>query len=54
MRNLATSIVLLPFAPIGVWAGLRIARHIRPALFYSFVYAGMLLTGVKLLWDAIR
>ncbi|MEO6624308.1 MAG: sulfite exporter TauE/SafE family protein [Burkholderiaceae bacterium] len=54
MRNLATAVVLLPFAPIGVWAGLRITRHIRPALFYRLVYLGMLLTGSKLLWDALR
>lgn len=54
MRNFATSMVLLPFAPIGVWAGLRVARHIRPVLFYRLVYLGMFLTGVKLLWDALR
>ena len=52
MRNLATSIALMPFAPVGVWAGLRIARHIQPALFYRFIYIGMFLTGSKLLWDA--
>lgn len=52
MRNFATSMVLLPFAPLGVWAGLRVARRIRPVLFYRFIYAGMFLTGSKLLWDA--
>ena len=52
MRNLATSIALMPFAPVGVWVGLRIARHIQPALFYRFIYIGMFLTGSKLLWDA--
>jgi hypothetical protein len=53
MRNLATSIVLLPLAPLGVWIGVRIARRINPVLFYRFIYAGMLLTGVKLVWDAL-
>ena len=53
-RNFATSAVLLPLAPLGVWAGVRIARHIDPVLFYRFVYAGMALTGIKLLWDAAR
>lgn len=51
MRNLATSLVLMPLAPIGVWAGVRIARRIDPVWFYRCVYAGMLLTGLKLVWD---
>lgn len=53
-RNFATSLVLLPLAPVGVWAGVRVARRINPVLFYRFVFAGMFLTGVKLLWDAFR
>lgn len=53
MRNMATSLALLPFAPIGVWAGVKVARRIQPTLFYRLVYAGMLLTGLKLVWDAL-
>ncbi len=45
--------MLLPLAPLGVWIGVRIARRIDQQLFYRFVYLGMLLTGVKLLWDAV-
>ena len=52
MRNLMTSLVLLPLAPMGVWVGVRIAHRIRPVLFYRMIYTGMLLTGVKLVWDA--
>jgi len=51
-RNMATSLALLPFAPMGVWAGVKVARRIKPLLFYRLVYAGMLLTGLKLVWDA--
>jgi uncharacterized membrane protein YfcA len=51
MRNMATSLALLPFAPIGVWVGVRLAHRIKPLLFYRLVYAGMLLTGLKLVWD---
>lgn len=51
-RNMATSLVLLPIAPIGVWAGVWLARRISQRLFYGCLYAGMLLTGLKLLWDA--
>ena len=53
-RNMATSLVLLPLAPIGVFTGVRLARRIDPVLFYRLVYLGMLLTGVKLVWDALR
>ncbi len=53
-RNLSTSMLLLPFAPIGVWAGVRIARRISPVLFYRLINVGMLLTGCKLLWDGLR
>ncbi len=50
-RNLATSLVLLPLAPVGVWIGVRTARRISVVWFYRFLYLGMLLTGVKLVWD---
>ena len=52
-RNFATSLVLLPLAPIGVWVGVRLARRISQLLFYRILYLGMFLTGVKLLFDAI-
>jgi uncharacterized protein len=54
MRNFATSLVLLPFAPIGVWIGVRVAKRINPDLFYKLLYIGMFLTGCKLVWDAFK
>jgi uncharacterized membrane protein YfcA len=54
MRNMVTSLVLLPLAPVGVWVGVRMARRISQVLFYRFLYAGMFLTGVKLLWDGLH
>ena len=53
-RSFATSLVLLPLAPVGVWIGMRIAKRINPVLFYRMVYIGMFLTGCKLVWDAFR
>ena len=53
-RNLTTSLVLMPLAPVGVWVGVRLVPRVRPELFYRLVYAGMFLTGTKLLWDALR
>jgi uncharacterized protein len=51
VRNMATSLVLLPLAPLGVWMGVRLARRISPVWFYRVLYAGMFLTGCKLVWD---
>ena len=53
-RNMATALVLLPLAPLGVLMGVRLVRHIKPVLFYRLVYAGMFCTGVKLLWDGLK
>lgn len=54
LRNMATSLVLLPLAPVGVWVGVRMARSISPLWFYRILYGGMFLTGIKLLWDGFR
>ena len=54
MRNLGTSLVLLPLAPVGVWIGVRMARTLNPTLFYRLIRIGMFLTGCKLLWDGVR
>lgn len=52
--NLTTSLVLMPLAPLGVWLGVRVVRHIPHRLFYGLFEVGMLLTGAKLLWDGLR
>ncbi len=54
MRNITTSLVLVPLAPVGVWVGVKLVPHIRPVLFYRLVYTGMFLTGAKLLWDGLK
>ena len=54
LRNLSTSLVLLPLVPVGVWVGVRFCRRLAPEVFYRLVNAGMLLTGIKLLWDGLR
>lgn len=50
-RNMSTSLALLPFAPLGVFLGVRLSRRIAPGLFYRLLLGGMFLTGVKLVWD---
>ena len=53
-RNLATSLVLMPLAPLGVWIGVKLVGRVSPAWFYRLAYAGMFLTGIKLLTDGLR
>ena len=53
VRNMSTSLVLLPLAPVGVWLGVWLTRRIASAWFYRLAYGGMFLTGVKLLWDGL-
>lgn len=54
LSNLATSVVLMPVAAAGVWLGLWATKHVSPRAFYRLVQWGMFLTGVKLVWDALR
>lgn len=53
VRNLTTSLVLLPLAPLGVWAGVWALRRIDARWFYRLAYVGMALAGGKLLWDGV-
>jgi uncharacterized membrane protein YfcA len=53
-RNLLTSLLLMPLAPLGVWAGVWLTRRVNAAWFYRLAYLGMFLTGCKLLWDGLR
>jgi uncharacterized membrane protein YfcA len=52
-RNLSTSAVLAPLAPVGIWIGVKLMRRIPEALFYRICYAILLVVGAKLLWDGL-
>jgi hypothetical protein len=51
LRNMSTSLALMPFAPVGVLIGVRMAHRIKPVVFYRLILVGMFLTGCKLVWD---
>jgi uncharacterized protein len=53
-RNMATSVLLMPLAPVGVWLGVWLTRRIKPTWFYRIAYSGMGLTGAKLLYDGLK
>ena len=52
-RNLATSAVLIPLAPVGIWIGVHIMRRLPEETFYRICYALLLVVGSRLLWDGI-
>lgn len=52
-RNLATSVALMPVAAVGVLLGVWATQRVSPVWFYRLVQAGMLVTGLKLLYDGI-
>lgn len=52
-RNLSTSAVLAPLAPVGIWIGVKLMRRIPEGLFYRICYGILLVVGAKLLWDGI-
>ena len=49
--NLATSAVLTPLAPVGVLLGVFLHKRVSQELLFRVVYVGLLVTGIKLLWD---
>jgi uncharacterized membrane protein YfcA len=53
VRNMATALVLMPLAPLGVWLGVRLTGRVSQAAFYRLAYSGMGLAGAKLLWDGL-
>ncbi len=51
--NLEASAVLMPAAPLATLAGAWIVRRMKPEIFYPFMYAMVLIIGVKLVWDGV-
>lgn len=51
LSNMTTSLVLAPFAPVGVWIGIRLHAMVDERVFYPLAYAFLFITGIKLLYD---
>jgi uncharacterized protein len=50
--NLGTALMLAPAVPAGYWIGVRLVRRMPEAVFHRLLLGGLLLTGIKLCWDA--
>jgi len=49
--NLMTSLMLLIFAPIGVYSGMYLHKHISDFWFYLICYSLLFVTGLKLIYE---
>jgi len=52
-RNLTTSAALAPIGVLGIMLGVWVRKRISETLFYRLCYGFLLLTGAKLLYDAV-
>lgn len=52
-RVLGTSLVLVPLGIAGVYAGVWLQRKISAKSFYRIIYALLLVTGLKLLYEGV-
>jgi uncharacterized membrane protein YfcA len=53
LRNLATSLVLVPVGVAGTYLGVWLQTRIDVRVFYRIVYGLLLVTGAKLLYDGV-
>lgn len=51
--NLATSLVLMPLAPVGVLLGYKLLQVVNQVLIYKILYFFLFIAGGKLVWDGL-
>jgi len=52
-QTLYIDLLLAPFALIGAWLGVRAHRIISERAFFTLTYVLLVITGSKLIWDAL-
>lgn len=52
-ENLSTSLLFAPLAPMGIWIGVWLHKHLTEAVFYSVTNLLLFSSGAKLVWDAL-
>ena len=53
LRNLATSLVLIPIGVAGTYFGVWLQKRLNPVHFYRIVYLLLFVSGSKLLYDGL-
>lgn len=51
--NLMASLILLPFAPVGIWLGFYFHDKVSVRVFYQIVYFFLALAGIKLVYEGL-
>ena len=54
VQNVSTAAALVPVGVAGVYIGLWLQRRVNARLFYTLIYAFLLLTGLRLFYDGLR
>ncbi|MEX0348760.1 MAG: sulfite exporter TauE/SafE family protein [Paracoccaceae bacterium] len=53
LETILVDLVLAPFALLGAWLGVRAHWMMPEKLFFSIAYLLLMITGSKLIWDAL-
>ena len=53
VANLTAALLFAPLAPIGIRLGVWLHHRVSEQAFYNVSYTLLLLTGLKLVWDAL-
>lgn len=51
--NLTTSATLLPEAMLATFAGAKVVKYMKPAVFYPLMYTMAFFAALKLMWDGL-
>ena len=51
--GLILDLLLIPFALLGTWIGIRAHYLVPERLFFAVTYVLLAVTGTKLVWDAL-
>lgn len=51
--NLRTSLLLMPVAVAGTFAGVRLVRIIPERAYFVFIHVALFVLSIKLVWDAV-
>ena len=54
VANLGTALALMPFAPIGVWLGVRLNNVINDVIFRRVTLACLFVLGLRLLYEGLK
>ncbi len=52
-ETLLLDLLLIPFALLGTWIGIKAHHMVNERIFFAIAYVALMMTGTKLIWDAL-